>query len=291
MKIALATSNHVLPAGDLALMQALADQGLDVEAAVWSDPRQSWKRNAAVLVRSCWDYHLRVREFLDWVAYLHHSGIVVLNDPSLIRWNSNKTYLAELASRQIAIPETIFLKPTDLEFDLARECAMRQWSSAVVKPLVSASAHLTERKSSGLVRGPAMVQKYVASIETEGEWSLVFFNHQFSHAVIKKPRLGDFRVQSAFGGTVEVAQPSVEMLCLAKHVLRCLRWPAMFARVDLVTNGPSIELMELEVIEPELFLSLVPGSSARLAAEIVKHLSHKLQRNRRSRSSQTEPAD
>jgi hypothetical protein len=173
----------------------------------------------------------------------------------------------ELAAAGIAMPDTIFVDP-GMELDLTKVCDSRGWHDAVVKPTISASAYCTERRCTGLVRGPAMVQEYIAAIETEGEWSLVYINSQFSHAVIKKAREGDFRVQTNFGGTVHVTQPSAELLAFAEAVLNRLAWPATFARVDIVADGSSIQLMELEVIEPELFLALAPGSSGRLASAI-----------------------
>lgn len=254
------------------LAVALADQGFDVHAVIWSEPQRTWQEFEAVVVRSCWDYHLRLHEFLGWIARLEHSGVAVLNSPDLIRWNANKIYLAELAAAGITMPDTIFVEP-GMELDLARVCASRGWPSAVVKPTISASAHCTERRFSGLVRGPAMVQQYIAAVETEGEWSLVYFNRQFSHSVIKTPRAGDFRVQTAFGGTVRAAQPSRELLRFAESVLDKLVWPAAFARVDVIADGPAIRLMELEVIEPELFLDMAPGSGGRLAFAIRDLLS------------------
>ena len=266
-RIAIATSQNELPPSDQALALALREQGFDVHPAIWSSTHLEWREFDAVVVRSCWDYHLRLEEFLVWIALLERNGIAVLNSPDLIRWNTNKIYLAELASAGVATPDTIFVEP-GMELDLARVCASRGWASAVVKPVISASAHCTERRSSGLVRGPAMVQRYIAAIETEGEWSLIYFRDTFSHAVVKKPREGDFRVQNNFGGTVRVEEPAGEALAFAEAVLSRIEWSATFARVDIVAEGPSIQLMELEVIEPELFLDLVPGSSRHLALAI-----------------------
>jgi glutathione synthase/RimK-type ligase-like ATP-grasp enzyme len=267
-KIALATSRRDLPPSDQALAHALSRRGVDVHAVIWSDSQCRWQEFDLVVVRSCWDYHLRVREFLAWIALLEGSGVLVLNSPDLIRWNSDKTYLGDLAANGIAIPDTVFLKSTEEDLDLEEVCATRGWSSAVVKPLISASAHGTERRRSGSVRGPAMVQRYVPSIETEGEWSLVYFGDRFSHAVVKRPRSGDFRVQSAFGGTVDVLRPPEQLTQFATRVLSCLGGRSVFARVDVVLEGPSVQLMELEVIEPELFLNLVPGTSDHLAEVI-----------------------
>jgi glutathione synthase/RimK-type ligase-like ATP-grasp enzyme len=267
IRIAIATSKSPLPASDQALAVALAEEGFDVQPVIWSGAQQDWQVFDAVVVRSCWDYHLRAEEFLEWIALLERSGVAVVNSPALIRWNANKVYLGELAVAGIAMPDTVFVE-SGMELDLTKVCASRGWGSAVVKPTISASAYCTERRCSGRVRGPAMVQQYIAAIETAGEWSLVYINGKFSHAVIKKPQAGDFRVQFAFGGTVRVAEPYWELLVFAEAVLNRLAWPSSFARVDIVADGASMQLMELEVIEPELFLDLVPGSSRRLASAI-----------------------
>lgn len=266
-KLAIATSKIDLPASDQALAVALAEQGFDVHPVIWSCIQQDWQEFDAVIVRSCWDYHLRLREFLDWIKLLEQKGIVVWNPPDLIRWNASKVYLAELAASGIAIPDTIFVEP-GTTLDLAEACDTRGWQSAVVKPITSASAYGTERRNSGPVYEGSMVQQYIAAIETAGEWSLVYFDGRFSHAVVKKPRANDFRVQTDFGGTVEVAQPPRELLAFAETVLQRLPTPALVARVDLVAHGACILLMELEVIEPELFLDLAPGSSLRFASAI-----------------------
>ncbi len=266
-KLAIATSKIKLPASDQALADALTGQGFDIRPVIWSDTQQDWRQFDAVIVRSCWDYHLRLQEFLNWIALLEQNGIVVWNPPDLIRWNASKVYLAELASSGIAIPDTIFVEP-GVTLDLADVCATRGWQSAVVKPITSASAYGTERRASGVVYEGSMVQEYIAAIETEGEWSLVYFDGRFSHAVIKKPCANDFRVQTDFGGTVRVAQPSQELLVFSETVLHRLPGPALYARVDLVAEDASILLMELEVIEPELFLDLAPGSSIRFASAI-----------------------
>ncbi len=272
IRLALATSQNPLPPSDRLLLRALAEKGFDVRAAIWSDSDEPWAAFHAVLVRSCWDYHLRLDEFLEWVAMLEHRGVAVLNHPDVIRWNVNKVYLAELAANGIAMPKTLFVQSPGRQLDLEQVRAARGWPNAVVKPLVSASAHRTELRCSGLVSGPAMIQQYMATIETEGEWSLIYFNHRFSHGVVKKPRPGDFRVQTAFGGTTSLAQPFEELRRFAGCVLDRLTRPAMFARVDIVMAGTSPQLMELEVIEPELFLDFVPGAAERLAAEIHDYL-------------------
>ena len=223
-------------------------------------------------MRSCWDYHLRSGEFLTWIAILERDGITVLNPPELIRWNHDKIYLSELAAKGVPIPETIFLAPGD-NLDLASVCASRGWTKAVVKPQISASAWKTECRTSGVICGPMLIQEYVTAIEIEGEWSLVYVHGRFSHAVVKRPRSGDFRVQSEFGGQVQETHPPARLVKFADAAVEKLEFPSLFARVDLISDHENIWLMELELIEPELFLDLLPGAAARVADCIVSELS------------------
>jgi glutathione synthase/RimK-type ligase-like ATP-grasp enzyme len=137
-----------------------------------------------------------------------------------------------------------------------------------VKPLVGATAYRTERRRDGIVHGPMIVQEFVPEIETSGEWSLVHVAGAFSHCVRKCARSGDFRVQQEFGGTIELADPPSSVLRAAQSAMAALPRPAVIARVDLVETGSSVLLMELELIDPELFFQLAPEASGRLASAL-----------------------
>lgn len=270
LQIAIATSKHQLPPSDDELRIALIQHGTAVTPVLWSST-VDWRRFDAVLVRSCWDYHLRANEFLDWIAVLENYGLTVVNSPALIRWNFSKLYLKELSEFGFRIPKTVWID-TGVEVDLAGLCTSHGWRTAVVKPLVSASAYRTERRSTGIVRGPAMVQEYLTSIETEGEWSLMYFAGEFSHAVRKTPARDDFRVQMEFGGTVHASDPPEFLRVFAGAALARLPFPAVIARIDVVANLGNPILMELEAIEPELFLAEAPGSDRRAARAVMKEL-------------------
>jgi glutathione synthase/RimK-type ligase-like ATP-grasp enzyme len=274
MRIGIASSEEVLPVGDRRLVDALVTIGFEVEVVDWKDDGREWNGFDAVIVRSCWDYHLYVEKFLEWVGRLESSGVVVVNAPELIRWNASKRYLGELAAGGAVIPETIFVDDAE-EIDLGAVCAAREWREAVVKPVVSASAHRTERRNSGIVLGPAIVQRFIEAIESEGEWSLVFVGGEYSHAVNKKPAAKDFRVQVEHGGTVIGGEAPAIALQFAARVLKLLPRPAVFARVDVVVDCGRIWLMELEVIEPELYLEMAAGAAGRLAAVIREYLTKK----------------
>jgi glutathione synthase/RimK-type ligase-like ATP-grasp enzyme len=272
--IAIATSLPAAdqPPGEQLLIAALAQAGASATQAIWSSSEVDWAQFSAVVIRTCWDYHLRVPEFMAWIQSLDEQNIAVINHPELICWNVDKSYLQQLATSGIAIPETIWLQPEE-EADIAKLCATHEWEQAVIKPIISASAYGTERRNFGQVQGPMMIQQYLPAIKTEGEWSLIYFDHEFSHAVRKRPRPADFRVQKDFGGSIEPATPPSTLTTFAEAALHLLPHPATFARVDLVEQDGRICLMETEVIEPELFLNYAPESAQRLANSILRELS------------------
>ena len=271
MRIALATYKAPVGPCDEALLAALRGLGHQAQSVVWTEAARDWGGLDAVVIRSCWDYHLHADKFLAWIASLERERIAVINSPELIRWNAQKTYLKELESAGITIPGSVVVAE-GAEEDLGKLCAVRRWQMAVVKPIISASAHRTERRNSGVVKGPALVQEYIAAIETEGEFSLTFIDHEYSHAVNKKPRANDFRVQEEHGGTIIAARPPAGAQAFAENVLSKMPYRATYARVDIVNDRGQFCLMELEVIEPELYLHLAPGSAEKLAAAILRKL-------------------
>jgi glutathione synthase/RimK-type ligase-like ATP-grasp enzyme len=287
IRVALATSAP-LGSDELALIPRLGRHAIRAEPTVWSDPNADWSAFAGVVIRSCWDYHHRLEEFLDWVRRVEESGTVVINSPALIRWNSSKRYLADLAGHGVVMPQTIIVPKgssrdaTDRAID-----TLSSHEAIVVKPAVSASAHDTWRMPlpltpSGFERierlsrtRDVVVQAYVKTITATGELSLVFFGGEFSHAVRKRPRRGDFRVQSEHGGIVQPWRPSERVKGLARSVLTTLPEVPVYARVDGVPVDDAFMLMELELIEPELFLAAA-GSPNRFADAIAARFAARL---------------
>ena len=282
-RVALATSEKFasLTEDDRLLIGPLRALGISAEAAVWSDPGVDWKRYESVIVRSCWDYHLRLSEFLQWIAALERDGVRVCNSAGMVRWNADKSYLRDLEKRGVPIVPTLW---PDEPVDLRERMLSLGWEKAVVKPRISATAHRTELISSekadlaqtlvdDLRRGPGvMVQQFISAIQTCGEWSLVFFSGQYSHAVIKTPKPGDFRVQHDFGGAERGAQPPSSALKAATRIVDALTDVPLYARVDGVESDGKFLLMELELIEPALFLSLNADAPARFATAIAEQM-------------------
>jgi glutathione synthase/RimK-type ligase-like ATP-grasp enzyme len=267
---------------DRTLLAPLANLGVEAKPAVWSDRTVSWSSASAVVIRSCWDYHLRLPEFLGWIAALEQAGVRLWNPPAMVRWNANKSYLRELEQKGVSIVPTLWPEPG---FDLRQELQQRKWKRAVVKPRVSATAYRTLLTGPGntdaaqtlvndLMRGPgAMVQEFLEEVRTQGEWSLIFFSGQFSHAVTKTPKPGDFRSQEEFGGEIKNKRPSDSLIHAAGRALATVGSVPLYARVDGVESGGEFRLMELELIEPALYMSLAEGVAERFAAAIANRCS------------------
>jgi glutathione synthase/RimK-type ligase-like ATP-grasp enzyme len=290
-RLALATSSKHphLTEDDRLLVTPLQEHGLHAESAIWDDPHTDWSRFTAVVIRSCWDYHLKPTAFLEWIASLEAARIPVFNSASLIRWNSDKLYLRDLQAKGIRVVPTFWPEGheagsrTEHPFALRDQLRELGWHKAVIKPRISATAHRTQlvnadSADSGqtlfdeLRRGPGvMVQKFIESVSSEGEWSVIFFGGTFSHAILKKPQAEDFRVQNDFGGTSQPADPPSHVLASATRAVQAVE-PIVYARVDGVVDDTQFHLMELELIEPMLFLADHPEAANRFAGAIAQAL-------------------
>jgi glutathione synthase/RimK-type ligase-like ATP-grasp enzyme len=266
-----------LNADDLRAALALRNRGAQVDPVVWDAPGVDWTAFDAVIVRSVWDYHLRPLEFLRWVDRVEGAGTRLLNPPGVLRWNHHKSYLRDLASRGVATVPTAWLDRGSRP-SLGPLLAERGWAEAVVKPAVSASAHETwrtrpaaaaadqERLQALLLAGDVLVQPLVPEVQSPGEWSFVFFGGAFSHAMLKRPREGDFRVQEELGGRAEWTVAPPALVAQALGALHAAPASGLYARVDGVESGGRLVLMEMELIEPVLYFGAEPAAADRFAA-------------------------
>jgi glutathione synthase/RimK-type ligase-like ATP-grasp enzyme len=269
---------------DRLLAAALEARDARAVPVVWRDECVEWSAHAAIVVRSCWDYFLRADEFFAWLARLQSARALVFNDVRTLRWNADKTYLRDLQTRGVPVVPTHWVESGAAESlrDIRRRTG---WSELVVKPAISGSAHDTWRASPDRehadearlgamsASGGVLVQPLVDVISDRGEWSIVFIDGEYSHAVLKRPRAGDFRVQIEHGGTVEPTDPPLELITQARDAL--LAAPAertLYARVDGCVVDGELLLMELELIEPVLFLGTSAGAPQRLADAVIARL-------------------
>jgi len=265
---------------DRPLTAELARLGWGARAHCWDEANVDWTAFAAVVLRSCWDYHLRPVEFADWLAQLDQQRVRLWNPTTVVRWNLDKHYLRELETAGVAIPQTVWFESGTVP-DLHRLLEERGWPEAVIKPSVSAAGHQTWHTTAGRVRGDqprlahlaatsgVLVQEFVPEVQTAGELSLVYLAGAYSHAVRKRPAAGDFRVQERFGGTSEPDRAPGGARAEAERALAAIPGEWLYARVDGVERDGAFLVMELEVIEPSLFLAAAPHAARRLAEAIV----------------------
>lgn len=234
-----------------------------------------------ILLRSTWDYHRLPTMFSVWLQGLQDSGRAVWNHPALALGNIDKIYLSQLEQRGIAIPNTRWLDRPDAA---AIRAAMDEagWTKAVLKPRVAATAYgtflvtyesrLSEDDLAPARASGALLQAFIPEIAGGGETSLVYCDGGFSHAVIKQAKAGEFRVQKDFGGSVTGTTPSQELRTFADGAIDAAAQKSFYARVDAVSTPRGPLLMELELIEPELYFLVAPEAAGRFAVSLAKKL-------------------
>ena len=253
--------------------RALEAIGIDVEPVPWTEAAKA-KDFDLILPLIAWGYHEHYVRWLRLLDELDTIGAPIANPVPLLRWNSDKSYLEELGAKGVpSVPSITVSELDEPHLDEAR--AHFGCDTLVVKPLVSASAHGTYMLSHRDpvpedVRGWRMlVQPWIEAIGDSGEWSLMFFGAAFSHAVSKVPVPGEFRVQREFGGSIRSCEPPEGAIELASAALAAAPAPSTYARVDIVDgNGGRLEIIELELIEPALFLDDAPGAAGRFAEAV-----------------------
>jgi glutathione synthase/RimK-type ligase-like ATP-grasp enzyme len=285
-RIALATYDRApgLAPDDRLLIPALERLGIRAEPSIWSDRSIHWRDFDAVIIRSCWDYHVRFGQFLAWLDGLQADSVPLWNPASMVRWNADKRYLLDLTGRGVAtIPTMIAMRghPDAVESLAAAE----GWTRFVIKPAISASGYetfalrmpLDDDSRAAIARvadlGAVLVQPFADEIARSGELSFTFFDGAFSHATIKRARRGEFRVQTEHGGTVDSIVVEQALIEQAATVVRSLDEPPLYARVDGITRGAAFLLMELELIEPNVFMSYSESAAERFARAIDRRLS------------------
>jgi len=267
---------------DQVLAREFVRQGWNTKIQVWNENFQSGE--TPVLVRSIWDYHLKIGAFKEWLQ--NFSG-PLWNPRNLIAWNFSKHYLLELHTKDIPIVPSYFT--ADLTSDECRR-KIQSWkvSDLVLKPAISASAYLTTKvrkkdflherfKPPGeLVENDWMIQPFVESIATTGEISMIYLNDGVQsfllHAIVKKPKAKDFRVQTEFGGNLSSYTPDSILEQFCEKVLAQIPGPWLYARVDVLKYENKWCLGELELIEPQLFFRFAPASAKKFIEVYKKRM-------------------
>lgn len=271
MRVAVVSSQNAagMSDDDPILLAALQRAGHEALLWCWDDPAVDWAEVDVALVRSTWDYFERVEEFQRWLQVAQRS-VLFINDVKTLQWNLDKHYLIELADAGLPVVPTTVASRSEL--DSAMASIWDGGASAIVKPVISGGSWGLHHVQPGQAvdpdadQAPWLVQPFVPSIETQGELSVIMLGGEVSHGIRKVPEAGDIRVQKEHGGRYEVETPSPEACAAALQILAACPGEPMYARADLVEREGRLELMEMELLEPELFFALVPAAADRLAA-------------------------
>jgi glutathione synthase/RimK-type ligase-like ATP-grasp enzyme len=266
---------------DRLLTEALAAKGLTAARVDWANPDVDWSRFRAAIFRTTWDYFHRFDEFMAWFSRVENVTRLI-NRPSIIRWNIDKHYLADLEAKGIPIVPCRFIEPGS-GGTLGEWLDASGWPEAIVKPCVSGGARHTYRVNRAsaaaideivhplLATESLILQPFMDDILERGEDTLMVLNGRYTHAVRKTAKAGDFRVQDDFGGKVSPLEPTAEQVALAERAMAACDPAPAFGRVDMVRdNDGRLAIMELELLEPELWLRTHPPAAHPLAAAIAR---------------------
>ncbi|WP_090994419.1 ATP-grasp domain-containing protein [Pedobacter insulae] len=278
MNIALITYNdngfyHTLSPEneDDLLIKFLNSKEFNVEKIVWNTPVVNWEHFDLAILKSPWDYFNLIEDFYQWLRVLEEKKVKLLNPIATVRWNADKHYLKDISESGLGVAKCIFLEK-GIEISLKNYFNSLGFSKLIVKPAVSGGSKNTFKVTSEnvaeinlqlnelLKKESYILQPFLKEIEEAGEWSFLFFGGEYSHALLKKAKEGDFRVQHSFGGTIHPQEPPVHLIETAKKYVDQFAKGCLYARVDGVLVNNEFQLMELELIEPFLFLETNPNS-------------------------------
>ncbi len=268
---------------DALLQTALTELGLTSVRVDWADPNVDWTQFRCAVFRTTWDYFERFAEFTAWLERIERETRLV-NAAHTIWWNLDKHYLADLETRGVPVVPSVYLEPGDGS-SLPELLDRQQWPEAVLKPCVSGAARHTyrvnaanaeslQREITPLLNSESfLLQPFVADITINGEYTLMVIDGEVTHAVQKVPKAGDFRVQDDHGGKWTSYSPSEEQIAFARRAMHSVSPLPQYGRVDMVRgNDGGWQIMELELIEPELWLRTKPEAATRLAAALAREL-------------------
>ncbi len=237
--------------------------GLEIIPIIWDEPI-NYEAFDMFLFRSAWDYHQKTVAFETWLTQLKKIKTPIYNPISIIEENYDKRYLKKLEDKGFQIIPTLFFDNVDA-INLTQIMETQQWEKGVIKPVISMSAYHTysfdknncQALQTQLVNyygdTKVMVQKFAKEIITEGEWSLVFYDKQYCMTALKTPKKGEFRVQSELGGSITYPEPPTHIIAEAKAILDSYEEEILYARMDGIIHNGHFQLMEAELIDPELY--------------------------------------
>ena len=264
------------------IKESLENNGLKVDVTYWSNESYDWTSTKSAVFRTVWDYFENFEKFYSWLNKIKNQTKLI-NSYELVNWNINKKYLLDLESNGINIVPTRLINKGSTE-TLKSICSIENYGDIVIKPAISAAAYQTYKIASNEVNNyedlfsdliqekDMLVQPFFEQITSLGEASLMIFDGNFSHAILKRAKEGDFRVQDDFGGTVECYIPTDKEISFALDVISACKTKPSYGRVDIVWDeSKEVYLSELELFEPELWFR-EHSKSADMLAEAVKKI-------------------
>lgn len=250
---------------DTILLNFLNDKGFNINFEIWNDPQVNWDQYDLLILKSPWDYFDLIHDFNSWLDVIEQKKIRMLNPLPIVRWNTDKHYLQDIAQAGFSITPSSWIEKGEA---FKVEKLFRQFGSEkiIVKPCISGGAKNTfaitrENAEEYTIKLNALfsqeaflAQPFLPEVQTAGEWSFLFFNGAFSHSLLKIPQEGDFRVQHYLGGRILPTSPPPHLLKVATDIVEQFAAGCLYARVDGLEVAGTFMLMELELIEPFLFL-------------------------------------
>ncbi len=266
---------------DSLLQESLEKLGLMVSRTSWSNPTFDWSTTKTVIFRTTWDYFDRFEEFSEWFEKTKDKTSFI-NPYETIKWNLDKHYLLDLKNAGINIPPTVFAEAGS-KTSLTELFKKSGWEEAVLKPAVSGAGRHTYRLNKKniekhqevfgelLRKESMMLQEFQHNIVDKGEIAFMIMGNKFTHAILKKSKTGDFRVQDDFGGSVDTYKANTEEIDFALRVVKDCGKETFYARVDVFyDNNNQLAIGELELIEPELWFRFKNSAADELAKAIAK---------------------
>ena len=257
--------------------------GWSVDMVSWRDPAVDWNLYDAVYICTPWDYPEDPDAFFDVLERIDASGALLVNSLDLVNWNLEKTYLRDLESRGATIVPSLWFEHYDPDA-VAAAFATFGTDRVVIKPVVGANAvdtfvldarlaeAMRDKLASTFEARACVMQPFIANIQVEGEYSLFFLAGAYSHAIRKVPESGDFRVQEEHGADILSVEAPDRLIDEATHVVGMVEPQPVYVRADFVRDGDDYLLMELELIEPSLYLRTNAGAPERFARAFDAHV-------------------
>ncbi|WP_316831012.1 hypothetical protein [Pedobacter aquatilis] len=248
------------------LLLFLKEKGLNIEMVIWNDEKINWENYQLAILKSPWDYFDLYEDFKTWLNLLDEKNIRLLNPIDVVRWNADKHYLKDIESAGLNITPSIFITNGE-EINLNAFFEKFNTDKLIVKPCISGGAkntfkvtldnveEINQKLRLLIIKEDFIIQPFLPEILENGEWSFIFFNGVYSHTLVKKAKQGDFRVQPAHGGSVHIQNPDKVLIDIAAKYVELFAKNCLYARVDGTFVNNQFLLMELELIEPFLFLN------------------------------------